>query len=53
MSKERMTVTFTGKNIPELIEKICAFLNSFKGINLGGKRDDEGTKDRAAEKPAG
>ena len=49
MSKDRMSVTFEGRNMQELVEKIFGFLNVLK-LSTGGQSNDEGGK---AEDAAG
>lgn len=49
MSKN-ISVTFEGKNMGELVQKIFGFLSMVKGINTtGGDANDTGREDRDAE----
>ena len=54
MAKEQMSISFEGKDLPEVIGKIINFLNMIKGINLGESegKHDEGRKDRIPPRPS-
>jgi hypothetical protein len=46
MAKDHMKLEFEGRDLPEVIEKMIAFLNMIKGINLG---ESEGKHDKGRE----
>lgn len=48
MSKN-ISVTFEGKDMGELVQKIFGFLAMIKGINTGGGADDQGRETGDAE----
>jgi hypothetical protein len=43
MSKDRMSVTFEGRNMQELVEKIFGFLNVLK-LSTGGENNDKASE---------
>lgn len=54
MEKDRMSICFEGRDLPEVVGKIISFLNMIKGINLGESegKHDEGRKDRIPPRPS-
>lgn len=49
MAKDRFEVTFTGKTMGEVFQKVLAFVGAFKGFDLvkPEEKEDEKTDDSA------